>query len=397
MAQKLNAKTVFAGMALNAISNKGSEAMKDFEALMKNEGVDVSVNDLMGMQVKEFISTNADEAMHSENVGFGQEFVEDNVLSTELIAALSDESSLLEDVAIKQMFAKTQNFPVQGGRVRMVLKAQEKDVAGTDGVGEVRKAATAQITLTAQTMAITIYVTDELLEDSVIGMAQYVLGELRRAFVGSIHEVVINGDTTTGANVNINIVDGNTTALVDGDSTDVIAQDGLRKSAITSTSTVVGGVLDLADIRSARAAMGIKGANPSDLVMCMDYGTYYSLLNLDEVETQEKFGGAFTAQNGVLAALDGIKIKVREEVRKSQADGTISATPANNTDGTIIIAHKPSLMAGYRRQFTVEEQREAREIRSSYTGSTRFAFNVDNTQNNVEATSAVAMITGITL
>ena len=397
MAKKLQAKTVFAGMALNAISNKWSEATKEFEALMKNEGLEVSVNDLMEMQVKDFVDTNADEAMHSENVGFGQEFVEDSVLSSELIAALSDESSLLSDVQIKTMFAKVQNFPVQGGRVRMQLKAQEKDVPGTNGNGELKKAATAQITLTAQTLAITIYVTDELLEDSVIGMAQYVMGELQRAFVGSIHEVVINGDKTTGANVNINLVDANTATLVDGDETDFIAQDGLRKSAITNTATVVWGVLDLADIRSTRAKMGIKGVNPKDLVMAMDYGTYYSLLNLDEVETQEKFGSAFTAKNGVLSKLDGIDIKVREEVRKSQADGTISATPANNTDGTIIIAHKPSLMAGYRRQFTVEEQREAREIRSSYTGSTRFAFTIDNTQNNVEATAPVGMITGITL
>ena len=121
----------------------------------------------------------------------------------------------------------------------MKLKTIEKDVPGTNGDGEVKRGATVRITLTAKTLAITIYVTDELLEDSVIGMAQYVMGELQRAFVGSIHEVVINGDKTTGANVNINLVDANTATLVDGDETDFIAQDGLRKSAITNTATVV--------------------------------------------------------------------------------------------------------------------------------------------------------------
>lgn len=46
----------------------------------------------------------------------------------------------------------------------------------------ISKANTAKITLEATTLIITIYYSDELLEDSVIAMAEYVMGEITDAY-----------------------------------------------------------------------------------------------------------------------------------------------------------------------------------------------------------------------
>lgn len=37
----------------------------------------------------------------------------------------------------------------------------------------------------------------------------------------SIHQIILNGDIDTGATTNINIIDGNTSALPDGNKTDL--------------------------------------------------------------------------------------------------------------------------------------------------------------------------------
>jgi HK97 family phage major capsid protein len=91
----------------------------------------------------------------------------------------------------------------------MTLQTEQtaKPTGGASNADQIKKAGTASINLTASKMAITIYYSDEWLEDSLIAVAEYVLSAITEAYESSIHEVLINGDTTTGASVNINIID----------------------------------------------------------------------------------------------------------------------------------------------------------------------------------------------
>ncbi|MHA1379609.1 MAG: phage major capsid protein [Candidatus Helarchaeota archaeon] len=263
---------------------------------------------------------------------------------------------------------------------------------------QLKKAKTQSLSVEAKKLILTVPYTDELLEDSVIELGSYVISEISSAFDTSMHQVIINGDTATGANVNINIIDANTSALDDGDVTDfIVINEGARKTAITNGTTVNAGTLDLTDIRKARASMGIKGVNPANIAMVVSVAVYSIMLGLSQVETADKFKDNATILKGVLTHVDGMKVVVREELGNATATGEISATPANNTTGQIVLIHLPSLWLGIRRNFSTEAERNVKEQQTEVTGSARVDVVFNDLQNNAEATSSCALIYNITL
>jgi hypothetical protein len=135
--------------------------------------------------------------------------------------------------------------------------------------------------------------------------------------------------------------------------------------------------------------------NPADLLLVMDADTYFETLNLSEVETIEKFGGSATVVNGRISAIDGIAIKTREELGRATATGEISATPASNVLGQVLLVHKPSVIVGIRRDLTTELSRFAEEQMTGVTGSARIGLTIGNTQNSLKATESVVLIRNI--
>lgn len=370
---------------------------------LKKDGVDTNFVKLGNMSFREFIDSNANEAMSTDQTGFGKEFVESEILDRVLIDRIEDPNSLIALFASKTMLAEKVRFPVRGAKIRMIGGTEQKDVPGEvpgTSKAQLKKANTAELIGQAKKLILTVFWSYELEEDSVIAIGNYVLNELASAYETSLHEVLLNGDTRVGANVNINIIDGNTTALADGDRTDFIAiNNGARRYALDNSGQgfVDAGVLDLSDIRAARKVMGIKGANPRDLVMAVDYQTYQELLGLDEVTTYEKFGDAATVVNGVLTMIDGIRIVTREELGLTTATGEISATPASNDKGQIVILHVPSFMWGFRRTFGTELDQDTVNQQRFLTASTRIDLVVNNIQNNKDATLPSAVIGNITV
>lgn len=216
----------FNAIALMHVNKVGGEMLNDVSAVLANSGENLTVAQLLDMPAREFLKTNANETMSTGQTGFGKDFVEEVVLSTELIDRLRNSSSLLGKAVLRSMIARKQDFPVRGAKIRMVSTTENTDKpVGTAKTGEFKKANTAKITLEASTLIITVYYSDDLLEDSVIAMAEYVMGEITDAYETSIHQIILNGDVDTGANTNINIIDGNTSALPDGNKTDVLKFD----------------------------------------------------------------------------------------------------------------------------------------------------------------------------
>lgn len=383
-------------MLLNYVAKNGGEMLNDFNAVLKNSNVDKNVKQLQNLTGHEFIKTNANEVMSTGQTGFGKEFVEEVVLVSELIDRLRLDGSILSKATIKQMTARKMDFPVRGAKVRMVSTTEHADLPTGGGVlSQTKKAATAKITLEAKTLVITIYYSDELLEDSVIEIGNYVMTAILDAYEHTMHQLIINGDTATD-NTNINIKGGAITGLPDGASTDILKVDGARKIAITKKATVDAQAnFDLSVLRSARAKMGLKGVQPADLILVPDQDTYFKLLNLTEVETIDKFGDAATIKNGKITHLDGIEIVSREEMGLADVDGTISATATKNVKGQILLIHTPSLYVGIRRGLTTEISRYAEVMQTGITGSARVDVKFLDIQNNARPTSPTALITNI--
>lgn len=392
----LTNKLFYNAIALYHINKKGGEMVSDLNSVLKDENV--TVDQLLNMSAEDFLKTNANEVLGTGQTGFGKEFVEETILSKELVERLEANDSLLVDATVKLMNGKSVDVPVKGAKVRMSLSAETTDAptGGASDTTQIKKPWTASITLDAVSMKVTVYYSDDWLEDSVIDVAQYVLGAIYDAYETSIHEVLINGDTATGASVNINIIDGNTSALPDGDKTDVLAADWIRKIAIDNSNAVdAGWNLAIENIRECRAGMGVKGLDPSKLRLVPDTQTYFELMNLTELETIEKFGDAATIKEGKLIALDWIKIANREEMGLATATGEISATPTNNTKGQMAIVHTPSVYVWVRKALATELSRYAEDATTWVTGRTRIAVTLNNVQNNKEATLPAGLIVNI--
>lgn len=396
----MNPQDIFMNaMVINHISKNGGDMLKDFENMLKANGENRTVSQLLKLSGESFMLTNANEAMSSGQAGFGAEFVQTYILEPALIERLGNTESLAADAMQKTMSAAVNKYPVRGARRRMIGTTEENSYPGATpavDTAQVKKMGTAEITLTAQEFVVTVYFSDTLLEDSVIDIAEYVTEEIIAAYDNTVHQVLLNGDVDTGSNTNINIIDGNTSALPDGNKTDFLKANGARKFAIDNSGTVdAGGALVLEDIRSARALMGMKGLDPSKLRLVPDVKTYFKLLNLTQAETMEKFGDAATVKEGRLVAIDGIKIVNREEMLQAQAAGTISATWSNNVKGQIAVIHMPSVHIGWRRKLSIEPSRYAEKRQTGITGSTRMAITFDNTQNNDIATLPATLIVNI--
>lgn len=389
-------KLFYSALALNHIA-QNAEMKADFANVLKNEGIDKSVDQLLNMSAEDFIRTNAHEVMTTGQAGFGKEFVEEVVLSHDLIERLKTSGNLLSKATIRQMTARKMEFPVRGASVRMVSVGENSNLPNLENAkGQVKKARTLSIEMEVKTFAITIYFSDELLEDSVINIANYVMQEIITAYERTLHEVIINGDTETNDNANINIIDGAVADLPDGANTDVLKFDGGRKTAIKKEVVVDAGQnLGIENIRKARALMGVKGLNPADLIIVPDINTYFTLMNLTEVETIEKFGDAATVKNGVLTAIDGINIEMREEMLSAMATGKTSKTESKNDKGQMLIIHAPSLNVGIRRGLTTGTSRYEELMTSGVTGSARFAVKFEDIQNNIKPTSPVSLIVNI--
>ena len=388
---KLDAKLMNDAIVLSHVNKVGGEMKEDLNKILSKKNL--TVDAMLNMTAKDYMA-NANEVMGTGQDGFGQQFVEEVVLAKELIDRLETNGSLLVDATIKLMEGKSVDFPVKGAKRRMVLTAEKTGAptGGASNAAQVKKLQTPKITLTAKEMKITIYYSDTFEEDSVLAIAEYILGEITAAYEASVHQILINGDVATSGNINGVVAD-----LEDGADTDVLAADGIRKIAISGSKVVdAGGNLAIENLRSARGLMGVKGLDPSKLRLVPDVDTYFELMNLTEVQTIEKFGDAATIKDGILVALDGMKIVMREEMSKALATGLIDATDdANNTFGAIAIVHTPSVNVGIRRGLTTELSRYAEDGVTGVTGTARVAVTLDNTQNNKRATSAAALIRNI--
>jgi len=379
---------------------KREKAETALNKMLKSASVTNSVDSLYEMSFSEFIETNANEAMSTGQVGFGKEFVDQEILVAMLIERFGDENSILSMIPssnIKRMNGKKETLPARGKKIRMVWGIENADIPAVV-TAQLKKAKTTSLSIEAKKLILTVPYTDELLEDSVIEMGWYVISEISSAFDTSMHQVIINGDTTTGNLVNINIIDGNTTALPDGNVTDfIVINNGARKTAIINGSTVNAGAFELSDIRSARSKMWIKGLNPMNLVLVVSSSVYFKLLGLSQAETIEKFGWQATVVNGVITAIDGMRVLHREELGDATATGEVSANPALNTTGQAVIIHLPSLWIGIRRNFSTEAERNVKEQQTEVTGSARVDVVFNDLQVNEQATSSCVLLFNITI
>lgn len=346
----------------------------------------LSILDTLGIESK------ANEAMHSTQSGYGDEFVPED-LAQSVIEKARDKSVILSRIPAENVFdpmpTQPYDVPVEGGDPTFYATAESTGVVASEYTNS--KAGTAKLQLDAKKYTAITYISGEIDEDARLagGIRNYVENKMAKAFAELVDKSWVNGDIVTAGSGNVNSDDG---APAGG--TYYLHQDGLVKYAVGNSKTHDVGTLETTDLTKIRALLGLLGANPAELLWLFNLETYYQLMTLTQVETMEKFGNMATINNGVLERLQGIPVTALSTFLKAESDGKVSVTPGNNTLGRLLLVHLPSLYFGWRRKMKVVVEYLPRVDQYAITAHSRFAIKV-NTQNSTQV--PVAMGRNVTI
>lgn len=321
-------------------------------------------------------------AMDTAESGFGQQLVGAQYVS-ELWNAARRRDGLLDAIPALQMAAPTVYVPIDGSLPEMFLVGE--NAGDTPELYPDSKVGSNRVTLTAKKFTIQARWTAELQEDSIIAFVPFLQEKLAESAALHLGSALYNGDVTVAATGNINSDDATPDAKKH-----YLAFDGIRHYWLVDdpANGIDGGgnAPTAAAVASARMRMAGAGnsvssldnidwsTDPGNLRIVVNPGTYAKLLQLPEVVTLEKYGAGATIVTGELARLWGIPIIAPAYAPKTEADGKLSATPANNTLGQLSIVNTRGWLRGVYRPVTLYFDRIQRTDTFLVELYTRVAF-----------------------
>lgn len=253
--------------------------------------------------------------------------------------------------------------------------------------------ATAKSTLTSTEQVAEVDMAYDLNEDGVIATLPTLRTEIARSGAEQMDNFLLNADNTDATTGNINMDDANPP---DDSYFLGLGQDGLRHLALvdnTAQKSDMAGVLTDAGMRVFLALLGKYGADVSRLLLVVDAQTYVgSMLGLANVATLEKYGPNATILTGELLRYAGIPVIVSASMHRTAADGKVD-TADNGTKGQIVAVHRDMWKVGFRRELTIEIDRDIRKRQFVLVASFREAMVARGTRSSATHTSLLYNIT----
>lgn len=318
--------------------------------------------------IKEAGLTQSTDSSQYTGDGYGGDFIPTGFSST-----------LLEEIWLKlevanlfkrfNMTNATYTFPFAPDRL-VARKGTEAAAVTKD------RFSTDQIIFTAKKIMANVDFTDEISDESIIPMLPLIRTKLIESFAIGQEQIVLNGDTTSGA-TNVN-------GDLDATAEDIrLTVNGLRKYGKASHSySLASGGFSADNLRLLRTKMGKYGKNPSDLCYIMTIADYNKVLGFANYQTLYQYGQNAVILNGELGRIDGIPIIVTELLPSSDgtattgvnASGIVDAVAANNVKNICGLVNKNAYMWGDRKAFGLETFRNPYNQMTSLIGSQRLDF-----------------------
>lgn len=203
----------------------------------------------------------------------------------------------------------------------------------------------------------------EMEEDSIIPFIPFLRRQAAYSIAHYADSLALNGDNTNAATGNINLDDADP-----ADTKHYLAFDGIRHAALvdnTSNAVDVAGAITLAQLNNLRGLMVDSTrlvdwghpTDPDDLVYVSDPFTADKVAMLDEYLTVDKYGPQATVFNGEAGRVLGHRHISTIAMPKTEADGKVSTTGANNIKGQIAAFNRRGFKVGWRRRVMVETER----------------------------------------
>lgn len=253
--------------------------------------------------------------------------------------------------------------------------------------------ATAKSTLTATELVTEQNWSYTLNEDAVVAMAPAVRERLAISGAEVIDAFALNADSTNAASGNINLYDADPA----DDSYYLSAgQDGLRHQWLVDYSSMTvnagGDAITDSDILSAMAKMGKYAVNPDQLRFVTDTTTYLKgLLDLDSVQTIDKFGPSAVVVTGQLASVYGIPIILSASQALVRADG-FYYNGGSNTLGSMTLFNRMMWYVGFLRDLLIEVDRDIQKRQYIMVTSLREAVAAHGTRASATHTAGIRNI-----
>lgn len=292
----------------------------------------------------------SDELSHTAQTGYGDEWAAE-LWSASVWQKARTDNVVLPLFAAVEMPSNPFELPIEGAdpTVYYVGETTDEDMLslGTNNPIPDSKIGTAKLTLNAKKLALRVGFSSELVEDAVVPLLALYREQATRAIADSIDHVLLNGDIAASGNVNL---DGGSPAA----NTRYRAFDGLRKTALANDHDA-NGAPSLALMRAARFTMPPRyAARPSDLAWIVDGNTYAAMLGMSEFLTVDKAGSQATALTGQIGFADGAPVMMSAEMpTTTAANGKVSSTALDNTQGSAVCVYRPGWVVGYRRHINV--------------------------------------------
>lgn len=337
---------------------------------VKNPQDVIAINDHATMKTVHWLK--ADELGATDITNQGAEWVE-LFYDTQAWRRVRDETRLYDLMVSKGMRVKDIPTGVKGMNVKLVdgngtaYTLQEGGSVDATGrpevVGNPSFITTNEVEENLATHIIAEGFTFQLAERSMINVAQELNEDIITTLAESLEDAILNGDKTTGASSNINLIDGTPGTGLSAPA--YLAWDGVRHNVLVDNTAYgidnVNTALAAVDYERVRALWPLRVRRRKDKILfVIDEGVETQTRRLAEHFTVGVAGESnATFFTGDLNVLVGYDVYASGFLGLSNGDGKISVTAGNNIQGQIYGIFCEYWQYGRQLAINIEEDRFA--------------------------------------
>lgn len=213
--------------------------------------------------------------------------------------------------------------------------------------------------------------TQRLQDSTPVNLASQLNFQMMEKMQETVEQLLMNGDTATGANTNINLIDG--TPATGLSKPYYTGFDGFRKFAIvtnTGQGYDAGGVINKDTFKTILGKLPSKLRSRKDkLVYILSAGAEQAALSIPELLTRDVAGeGWALLETGVFKRIWGIDALTTGFIIPSNAAGKNPASAPATGFGTVILMYAPYWEIGFQRKFEIEIDRDILSDTNVYVG-----------------------------
>lgn len=367
----------------------GDLVSEDFMRHMANKAVaDVERNDKRDLRdtnaIKSILPFKANELDASDIATQGQEWV-GVYYSTTIWERARNEAQLYNIMASKGMMVETIEkgyesayFPLEDADpiVYTTFQANNVDSTGRPEItAKITPFNTGRVQVTPGEQKLATSYTVILEEDALVNISAQVNTQIAKKMAENVEQSMLNADSTTTANTNINLIDG--TPGTGLNAPYYLAFDGIRKhflvTYVGTQGRSAGGSLALSDFRATLALLDkTVRARRNELLWVMDFDTETATLAIPEIATRDVAEGNATIFSGVVPPIYKIDPYVSGFLELSNSAGKVPA--AGGTLGTLALIYSPYWGYAHKRDVTIETGRDILSGSDVWVASIRHAM-----------------------